>query len=66
MTLKELLEVINVFGEKSASADKLTRSDVVGIYEGAMGELEKSQSELGKLYGAGADNPYFVLNHQQL
>ena len=50
---KELLEIINVFGEKSASADKLTRSDVVGIYEGAMGELEKSQSELGKLLGAG-------------
>ena len=58
--LKELLEVINVFGEKSASADTLTRSDVVGIYEGAMGELGKSQNELGKLHGSGADNPYFV------
>ena len=58
--LKELLEVINVFGEKAAPADKLTRSDVVGIYEGAHQELGKSQSELGKLYGAGANSPYFV------
>ena len=43
-----------------SKADILTRSDIVGIYEGAMKELEKSQSKLGKLYGASADSPYFV------
>ena len=59
--LKELLEVINVFGEKSAPADKLTRSDVVGIYENAMRELEKGQDELGRMGDHYlADNPYYI------
>ena len=57
---KELLEVINVFGEKSAPADTLTRDDIALIYNKAHQELGKSQSELGKLYGASADSPYFV------
>ena len=58
--LAKLLEVLNVFGEKSASADKLTRNDIALIYNKAHQELGKSQSELGKLHGASADSPYFV------
>ena len=58
---KKLLEVINVFGDKSAPADKLTRSDVIGIYANSMRELEKGQDELGRMGDHYlADNPYYI------
>ena len=58
---KELLELINVFGEKSAPADTLTRKEVVGIYNVAKRELDKSEDELGRMGSHyKADNPYFI------
>ena len=55
------MQLLSTFGEKSAPADTLTRSDVVGIYEGAMRELVKSQDELGRMGDHySADNPYFI------
>ena len=51
-----------------SKADILTRSDIIGIYEGAMRQLEKSQNKLGRMVSKGsdrenlqrADNPYYI------
>ena len=57
----KLLEVISVFGDKSAPADTLTSNQKVNIYNTAVDELYKSQDELGSMGERGlADNPYFI------
>ena len=51
-----------------SKADILTRNDIVGIYEVAMKQLEKSQNKLGRMVPKGsnkenfqeADNPYYI------
>ena len=57
------MQLLSTFGEKSSSADKLTRRsrDVVGIYETAMRGLEEGQHELGRMGDHYlADNPYYI------
>tara|TARA_R100000781_G_C3994985_1_gene98272 strand:+ start:34 stop:402 length:369 start_codon:yes stop_codon:yes gene_type:complete len=39
---------------------ELTRTDIARTYQDAMGEIKKSEKELGNVYGPEADNPYLM------